>query len=441
MNSLEQYIKLYEEHKSLIDRHAPAVLNRRRPKALEILKNIGKLPAKGDEGYPVVSFEKMFEPDFGVNITRVDFGLPVLNAGCDHPLSGRPAAIIVNDSFKPGGATLPEGVEVCSLAEAVEKYPAYFEEEIAPSENPLVALNNLLVQDGVFIRVFSDTKVSRPIQILGVYNASQPMMGVRRIRIVVEDGASASVLVCDHPVADAASHISCRVVEATVGHNATFDFYDLEEAGRHTLRASVFASRQQSDSNVNICNLFLNGGITRNEYYPVHCGENCFTRLGGVVIGGGEQVVDNFVNLTHQFPRCSSEQLFKYALFDKSKGSFEGMVKVAEGAEFTDAHQTNRNLLASPDARMYAMPQLEIYCDEVKASHGSATGQLDENALFYMRSRGIPETEARMMLVNAFMSDVLDSISDDSLRERLRHLVDLRLRGNETVCTGCQPGR
>ena len=440
MNSeLSQYIELFDSHRSTIDAHSPEVLNRRRERACAILRQMERMPRRGDEGYPVVSLAEMFAPDYGLNITRVDFGDAGIqkSVGC-LPAANSAAALIVNDSFVRCPVQLPEGVEVCSYSEGAQKYPSLFEEEIAPAANPIVALNDLLAQDGVFIRVSKGAVADRPIQVLSVFNSSRPIMGVRRVRIHVEEGASASVLMCDHPVAGAADNLSCRVVEASVGRGASLNFYDLEEAGAGSRRASVFAASQAEGSRLNVCSLFLNGGITRNEFYPFHSGPRCESSIGGLVIGAGEQIVDNMVRIDHTHPRCHSEQLFKYALFDSAKGSFEGLVKIEKEALHTAAHQSNRNLLASPGAKMYAMPQLEIYCDEVKASHGSATGQLDERALFYMRQRGIPEAEARMMLVNAFMTDVLEAIAEEPLRERLRHLVDVRLRGTETVCAGCR---
>lgn len=437
-NSLTQYIDFFREHREVIDAHSPAILNSRRDAALSFLVNLGRLPERGDEGYPKISLNEMFEPDYGFNISRISFGKPEVTFGCDHPVSGRPAAMFVNDTFSAGNVQLPAGVEILTIKEAAEKYPRLIERQIAPADNPVVAINDLMAQDGAFILIKSGSKISKPIQILSVFNGSQPMMGVRKVIIHVEDGASASVMMCDHPVAGAADHLSCRVVEATIGRDASLRFYDLEEAESASRRATVFAAEQSENSVLKTCGLFLNGGMTRNEFYPKHLAEHCTTHLGGLVIGAGRQTIDNSVVINHTQPGCSSEQLFKYALFDAAQGSFEGMVKVSEGAVKTDAHQSNRNLLASADARMYAMPQLEIYCDDVKASHGSATGQLDERALFYMRQRGIPEGEARMMLVNAFMTDVLDTIDDDLLRERLRHLVDLRLRGAETVCSGCK---
>lgn len=436
MNSLDQYIELFVSHRHVIDSHAPAALNRRRDRALEVLTRAGRLPEKGDEGYPQLSLNEMFAPDYGLNITRIDFAKDFApGAGCG--AGAGYAATLVNDSFLRSQTPLPDGVEICPLAEAAVRYPEFFKDDIAPCDNPVVALNSLFVQDGVFIRIGRGASPSRPLQVLSVFNTSQAMMAVRRIRIVVEEDASASVLLCDHPVAGAAEGISCRVVEVSVGRRGSLNLYDLEEAGVSTRRASVTAAAQEAESTFSACSLFLNGGMTRNEFYPRHLGERCVTRLGGLVIGATGQIIDNAVEMVHCHAHCASEQLFKYALFDDARGSFEGMVKVSEGAVHSDARQSNRNLLASAGARMYAMPQLEIYCDEVKASHGSATGQLDERALFYMRQRGIPEAEARMMLVNAFMTDVLDTISDEPLRERLRHLVDVRLRGAETVCSGC----
>lgn len=438
-NSLEQYIDVFNSSRTLLEAKSPDVLNRRRPGALGVLEAAGRLPEKGDEGYPEVSVNEMFAPDYGLNIGRVDFGSTAVAPGCDQAVSGRPTVTVVNDTPYVNPVNLPEGVEVMSLSEAAEKYPSSFDEEIAPADNPLVALNDLLVQDGIFIRVKRNVAVGKPVQILSLFNSAHPMMAVRRIFIEVEKGAAASVLLCEHPLAEHVENLSSRVVEVRVGSHASLDVYDIEEASAKSRRASVFASKQMEGSRLNVCSLFLNGGTTRNEFYPSYAGEHCATRLGGLVIGNGRQTVDNSVRLVHNMPRCSSEQLFKYALFEEARCSFEGMVKVNEGAVHTDARQSNRNLLASPDARMYAMPQLEIYCDDVKASHGSATGQLDERALFYMRQRGIPEQEARMMLVNAFMTDVLDTIGDEVLRERLRHLVDLRLRGAEKVCAGCKP--
>ncbi|MBQ7823567.1 MAG: SufD family Fe-S cluster assembly protein, partial [Bacteroidaceae bacterium] len=145
-----------------------------------------------------------------------------------------------------------------------------------------------------------------------------------------------------------------------------------------------------------------------------------------------------FTFIDHAVPRCSSRELFKYVLNDTSTGSFSGRILVREGTDKTEAYQSNKNLCATSDAQMFTKPQLEIYADDVKCSHGATIGQLDEQALFYMRSRGIPEAEARMLLMFAFTSDVIDTVRLDALKDRLRLLVEKRFRGELAKCSGCR---
>lgn len=440
MNSLQQYIDIYKSQRHVIESHSSDALNRRRQKALEELEKAGDLPQKGSEGYEKTDLRAMYAPDYGLNLTRVSFTADKGDMSlCELP-SGRVAAVIVNDTLaQPAGhvAPLPAGVEVMSLAKAAKEHPQWFETEIADNKNPLVALNDLLVQDGVYVRIAPGTVVEQPIQILSIFTTRQPFMAVRRVVIESGAGSRATIMLCDHPRVHNVEYLNSRVVEINLGEGASLDIYDLEEATSTTSRTSALYADQGAGSQLQVLSVFLNGGRTRNEFRPRHRGEHCKTRISGMVIGGDNQIIDNATYLTHTYPRCHSDQLFKYALFGESQGAFEGEVTVDPGAVFTETHQTDRNLLASPKARMYAMPQLIINCDEVKASHGAATGQLDEKALFYMRSRGIPEEEARMMLIEAFMTDVLDTITHEPLRERLRHLVDRRLRGCESVCAGC----
>ena len=159
--------------------------------------------------------------------------------------------------------------------------------------------------------------------------------------------------------------------------------------------------------------------------------------LAGMAIGSGNQHADNSSNVNHRAAHCRSSQLFKYVLDDQSTGAFEGSILVSPEAPYTEAYQSNRNMLASQQARMHTKPQLEIYNDEVKCSHGATTGQLDASALFYMRSRGISEKEARLMLMQAFMADVIETVRMEGLRDRLRHLVEKRFYGQQTLCADC----
>lgn len=443
MSALSQYIELFDTHRALIDGNSAKVLNDCRQMARESLD--GKsLPRKGNEGYEKTSIEDMFAPDFGVNINRVNIPVDVsLSFKCDVPNMSTIMAFVVNDSFVPSSTLhnkMPQGVIIDSLAKAAQERPelvARFYNKLADNGNASVALNTMLAQDGVFIYVPRGVEMQRPIQLVNIFNSAAPLMGVRRLLIVVEEGASAQLLICDHTQNAEYRYLSSQVIEAHVGSNATLDIYDIEESSAITSRCSQLYACQERDSRLLVNGVTLTSGITRNDYNIDMVGENCNATLAGMAIGSGNQHVDNSSCIRHLSAHGNSNQLFKYVLDDESTGAFEGAIYVAEGARFTEAYQSNRNLLASKQARMHTKPQLEIYNDDVKCSHGATTGQLDADALFYMRSRGIPEQEARTMLMQAFMVDVIDMVKMEGLRDRLRHLVEKRFYGQHASCADC----
>ena len=182
----------------------------------------------------------------------------------------------------------------------------------------------------------------------------------------------------------------------------------------------------------------LSGGDTTNDIRIDLDGDGAEAVVNGMAITDGTQLASNATTVRHHGEHTHSDQLFKYVADGESRGEFRGSIVVDESARFTEAYQTNRNILASDTARMHTEPTLEIYCDEVKCSHGAATGQLDPQALFYMRTRGIPEDTARHMLMEAFMADVIDSIGIEGLRERMRMLVERRFSGiADARCADC----
>ena len=181
--------------------------------------------------------------------------------------------------------------------------------------------------------------------------------------------------------------------------------------------------------------MLLNSGSIFSKIFAPN--ENAEANLYGMAIADGKNHIDNFTNIEHLVPNCRSDELFKYVLDEQSTGAFSGKIIVAEDAQKTQAYQNNRNLCMSNDCRMYAKPQLEIYADDVKCSHGFTTGQLDEAALFYMRSRGITDEEARMLLKFAFTNDVIEGIRLEGLSNRLKMLVEKRFRGELLKCRNC----
>ena len=253
----------------------------------------------------------------------------------------------------------------------------------------------------------------------------------------MEPRSEARLLICDHSIDDV-KFLATQVVEIFAGEGSYFDYYDLEESSISTTRFTSVHVKQEASSNVLVNGITLNNGLTRNNYYIELNGEYAETTLCGMSVADREQQVDTYSHITHAVPNCTSTELFKNVLNDQAVGVFSGRILVKEDAQKTAAYQTNRNLCATREARMYSKPQLEIYADDVKCSHGMTTGQLDENALFYMQSRGIPLSEARMMLSVAFTSDVIDYVRLDALKDRLHKLVEKRFRGELARCADCR---
>ena len=443
MSALSQYIELFDSHRATIEAKSAEVMNLCRQDARNRLEG-KRLPQKGTEGYEKTSIEDMFAPDFGVNINRVNIPVDVsLSFKCDVPNMSTIMAFVVNDSFVPSSTLhnkMPQGVIIDSLAKVATENPqlvSRYYNQLADNDNEAVALNTMLAQDGVMIYVPRGVVMERPIQLVNIFNSAAPLMGVRRLVIVVEEGAKAQLLVCDHTQNSEYRYLSSQVIEAFVGQNASLDIYDIEESSDTTSRYSQLYARQERDSHLIVNGVTLTSGVTRNDYHIELVGDNCTSTLGGMAIGSGHQHIDNNSDVRHLSAHCNSNQQFKYVLDEESTGAFEGAIYVAPGAQFTEAYQSNRNLLASKSARMHTKPQLEIYNDDVKCSHGATTGQLDADALFYMRSRGIPEQEARTMLMQAFMVDVIDMVKMEGLRDRLRHLVEKRFYGQQASCADC----
>lgn len=446
-DALGQYLDLYrQEHATIDSACGSEPLNNMRHAAWAALSSLPvSLPGRGAEGYASTDLNAMFAPDFGLNITRLPVSADIAAAfRCDVPRLSTALAITVNDTPRLTDTalrSLPEGVWFGSLARFGREHPTLLERyygSIAPLKRPEVALNTLMAQDGMVLWVKRGIKVEKPLQIVNLLSATTPLMAVRRLLVVMEEGSSATVLCCDHTMDCVNSYLVSSVAEIHLGAGSSLNLFDLEESSPLTSRcAGVFVDQQQ-DSHLRIGSATLWCGITRNDYEVALNGQGAEAHLSGLTTGAGSSQADTHTHLSHIAPHCTSRQLYKFALPEASRGSFTGRVYVAHGAYSTDAEQSCRNLLAGSEARMHTEPQLEIYCDDVKCSHGAATGQLPADALFYMRQRGIPEAEARAMLMQAFMADVVDTFTMDGLRERLRYLVEKRLAGSAPEsCSGC----
>ncbi len=444
MSRISQYTTLYRDNAALIDSGSAPVLNALREPAFKVLSQTKSFPTKHTEGFEKTSIDEMFAPDYGINLERRNLLVdPASKFRCEVPRMSTLNGFVVNDIFVAGNDVerkLPEGVIFCSLAKAAVDHPelvARYYGRLAPASESTVALNNMLVQDGVFIYVPDGVAVERPIQIVNIFSSPIPLLAFRRMLIVVGQGAKVSVLTCDHTYDNQQSYLASQIVELYAGENSSVDFYDMEESSAATSRYSRLFARQQQGSRLIVDGITLANGNSRNDYVVDLCGEHASLRLGGMAIGRDRQHIDNNSQVAHTAPSCQSDQMFKYILDGESTGAFEGGINVNQGAVKTQAYQSNRNLLASKDARMHTKPQLLIFCDDVKCSHGATTGQLNQEALFYMRQRGIGEKLAKTMLMQAFMADVIDMVEMEGLRQRLHHLVEKHLHGESSFCSDC----
>ncbi|MDE6583016.1 MAG: Fe-S cluster assembly protein SufD [Duncaniella sp.] len=445
MNALKQYLDIYIGAAPALDDASAPVMNALRPAALDALRS-ARFPDKSDEGYEKTSVEDMMAPDYGINMIGINIPVDVARSfKCDVPAVSTLMGFILNDSFMPVKHLrdrLPKGVIFTSLRDAAITRPQLVEKyygRLADLDNTPAALNTLLARDGAFIYIPRGVKVDRPLQLVDIFSAPSDIMGVRRVLIVLEEGAEASLLVCDHTQDAERNYLASQVMEIFLAPQSSLKMCMIEESGATTTRHAMTWVEQQQGSSLTLTSATLTAGTVRNEWNVALTGEGAECRLAGMAIGSRDMHIDNSSNVTHIARRCHSDQVFKYVLDDNASGAFEGTIVVSPGSQYTEAYQTNRNLLASTGARMHTRPQLEIYNDDVKCSHGAATGQLDTEALFYMRSRGIPEAEARTMLMQAFMLDVVDTVAVPGVADRLRHLVERRFAGAD-MCEGCAIG-
>lgn len=442
MSALKQYIDLYHQVKERIDAHSAPAFNALRPQAADILASV-TLPKQGADNYENCDLKEMLGPDYGINIDDVNINVKPENTfRCDMPMTGNSPILSLNDRtlIPDNFPEMPEGVLVGSLRSIAREHPGLVEKyygRLADLGNPVVALDTMLARDGFMLYVPKNVTLENPLQLINILGATQPLMAVRRLLIVLEDNAKAKLLVCDHTQREEVNFLSLQTVELYVGKNAELHYYDLEESSQRTSRISSLYLRQEADSRVVIDGMTLFNGVTRNEYYCDFAGENADLKLYGMAIEDRQRKVSTYSRINHAVPHCVSNELFKMSADGESRCAFTGRIIVRPGSVKTEAYQACRNLLAVDTARVEARPELEIYNDDVKCSHGCAIGQLDEMQVFYMRSRGIPEPQARLLLRQAFMADVIDLVDIPGLRDRLHLLVEKRFAGAEAACSNC----
>lgn len=442
-DAARQYMDIYAQCRDMIHSHSCDVMNAPRDAAYDDFCRQG-LPTRKVERYKYTDMAPLFAPDYGLNLNRLEIPVDPYEAfRCDVPNLSTSLYFVVNDAFytklQPKGH-LPEGVIIGSLAEEAAKKPhligKYYARIAKTDGDAITALNTMMAQDGLLVYVPKGTKVDRTVQVINILRSDVDLMANRRVLIIVEPEAEIKLLFCDHAVDDR-KFLTTQVIEAYVGDNAGLDLYCLEETHAKNTRVSNLYIEQQANSRVNHNIITLHNGVTRNKTDLAFCGEGAECNLCGCVIADKQQHVDNNTLIDHRVPHCTSNELYKYVLDGHATGAFAGRLLVRHGAQKTVSQETNQNLCATKEARMYTQPMLEIYADDVKCAHGSTVGQLNDAAMFYMQQRGIPVKEAKLLLEFAFINEVIDQMQLAPLRDRLHYLVEKRFRGELNKCEGC----
>jgi len=338
--------------------------------------------------------------------------------------------VFVNGRYQPelsAATELPDGVKVLNLAEAVENEQDLTKERLSSyasfDKEAFTALNAAFMEDGGFIYVPDNTVLPNPVHLLYITTGSDhPTITNPRNLFVVGKNSEADV-VEQYVSLGEGVYFSNVVTELVIGENSTAGHYLIERESKKSFNVSTLRVQQDKHSNLRSHSVLLGGALVRNNVHPVLAGEGCDSLINGLYMPSGRQHMDNYMVVEHASPHCDSRQFYNGILDGRSRGVFHGRIIVHEDAQKTDAKQTNRNLLLSDNAQIDTKPQLEIYADDVKCTHGATIGQMDQDAVFYMQSRGIPEDTAKDILLSAFTSGTLESMRIEQIREYCENLV------------------
>ncbi len=436
MQAVEHLTGEYRKFEQALTGAWPEALTERRRRAIERFGEIG-FPSRRAEQWRFINLNRITGTSFRLPESFNGFGAadvePYTYPDC-HQL------VLVNGRFNAEHSKLgelPAGVVIGSLARAAEEHPeivaAYVGRFARFDDHPFVALNTAFLRDGAFIYVPKGVVLEQPINLisLGVPEA-EPVAFYPRNLIVAEESSQLTV-VEQYATLGSGSYMISPVTEVAAGANAVIDHYKLQRESVDAIHMATFQIHQQRDSNVSSHSISWGGGLVRNDVNAVLDGEGCESTLNGLYMVEGEQQIDNHMRVDHAMPNCNSHELYKGILEGRSRAVFNGLIHVHKGAQKTDAKQTNRNLLLSKEALCNSHPQLEIFADDVKCTHGSTTGHLDDLAVFYLRSRGIGEEAARSLLTYAFAADIVERIKVGSVRRELEEFLFRRLPKGDVV--------
>ncbi|WP_430813296.1 Fe-S cluster assembly protein SufD [Carboxylicivirga sp. RSCT41] len=442
VNLQDEYSQLYKENLSLIENGAPDKMNKSRAEAFESFINKG-IPSNKVEEYKYTNLQPFFKGSFDIAFdSKAAINGSAGKFNCGVPNLDTHNVFLINGWFaqQDEASDLPKGVIIGSIrqkaAEQPELFEKYYNSNAPVDSDAMAAMNTAFAQDGAFIYIPKGIVVDKPIQLVNIMTGDNDRLVFQRNLVIVEDNAQAKVMLCDHTISPQKFVIN-NLTEVFAGENSVFDIYNIQNQHNLTTQVAGMFIKQKKHSNVLTNNLTLHSGVTRNNIRVNMDDEHCESHVYGLYLSDKNQHVDNYSFIDHAKPHCQSFELFKGVMDDSASAAFTGRVLVQQDAQQTNAYQSNNNLLLTENAKINSKPQLEIYADDVKCSHGATVGQLDDEAMFYLRARGINEAEGRILLMFAFAYEVIEKIRVEPLKENIRSLVEKRFRGEFDKCDSC----
>lgn len=411
-------------------------VNQLRHEAIEIFDKAG-FPNKKEEEWKYTNLAPLLKKDYKLfpESEDVSIGYQDVKKYFVHDMDTY-NIVFVNGVYSSYlSSTTHEEADICVLSSALNKMvhqPVIenFYGKIADKTESLVALNTAFSKDGAFIYVPDNVILSKPVQImyLSTTNESEVMYHPRNL-VVIGNNSQAHIIE-RHQTLDGKANLTNSVTEVHVGKNAELDYYKVQNDGKEASLIDNTFIAQERDSKAAFQTFSFGGKLTRNNLNFVQNGENSNSILNGITVISGDQHVDHHTKVEHKFPHCESHELYKGIYDEKSRGVFNGKVYVYPEAQKLNAFQQNNNVLLTNDASIDTKPQLEIFADDVKCSHGCTVGQLDDSALFYMQQRGIPKKEAKALLLYAFAADVLEHVQIPQVKVRITKIIAEKLGVN-----------
>lgn len=429
----QQYLSDFRELEQQVSNHEPVWLHEIRKEAIQRFDEMG-FPHNKQEEWRFTNIKPLLSQSFARSSQAGDFPVELQDRYLVSKLDSH-RLVFINGVYVPERSEideLPEGVVVCHLAEAISQHGDLLEPHFARlgtyDDKPFAALNTGLMLDGAFVYVPKGVQIDKPIQVLYLTNTEGGESLVTHPRTLIVAGPMAEFTVIENFAGvPGQQYWTNAVTEIIGGENCRAHVVKFQRESEEAYHVSNTQSLLSRDAHVTHHNIIFGGQLVRNDIDAVLNGENVECVLNGLYMGRDGQLIDNHTNLMHEKPHCNSWEMYKGILDDQSQGIFKGKIFVQKDAQITDAKQTSQGLLLSEKAGLHAMPQLEIYADDVKCTHGATTGRLDEKALFYARSRGLSAKAARFLLTYAFASEIIEQVPSEPLQEELHQLLLERL--------------